>query len=535
MGNSVIMYNDEKNSISAILEPLGVTGIVLTGDDQKIIMLNYEPKESFSYGHIKIRPASIEYKGFSHDLTKIVNTKTCEDYPLDNLGTDQQIPSIMTNFDHNNILLAIDGNQISQLNSEVTTFSNSYMKLAPYAISKTSSRINSKIENGKITSQNFIASSKNNVLNLDLTEFINQVNLGSKLSIDKAKEISEGIFEVDPILRSAPLNSNISDANHVHSIKEMILSRTYSGYKNDALKLINNFNISGHSLYKDYFTVVALDIASNFSNVKSLEHRFSEDMSVIVVEKNEPLRLIYETHAEINNKVEFDNDIGGFYRPLDNLIKFEDEDAFIHEVAHAAINILFANEANPYPKDKGEIYDAFKAAENKLIHALINKLGYQKDEIQDSDVLKYYLKTFPETILFHKALKEGSELNLFEKYEFESNLSELGMSNNEALAIAQITSLIFDYDGESFSKELMAKTAELYYKPDADPQILDEILAPINKFVEEYIHPKVLTSLELHKSECLELIDNSNTDINLIGSAEFSFCIDEITGYHLLK
>jgi hypothetical protein len=346
-------------------------------------------------------------------------------------------------------------------------------------------------------------------------------------------------FNEDPILLSKPL-SIISDG-FAKSIKEAINSRLYSGYPIEAKHIIYNICINDKqpSLYKDFLIRVALDIASKKSSAPtSKEHFTQEDGSILFVERDEPLRLIYEHHNDINQKVVYNIDIGGFYRPTTNLIKFESETALVHEVAHAAVNIIFGNEALPYPKDKGEVYKAYLKVESTILYNLANKLGYNQDEeinkfndrldITDNNYgFKYKVKYLPEIKLLHNALRKSAELNIFEVREIENKLKELNITDDEAYIIAGIGSLLIDYNFDCFSGELIAKATELYYQKPDSKAVLNDILAPINDFSQTYIHPAVLDKIEAHKSYCASLAVYDENGVNA-KDGDFTFCIDEI-------
>jgi hypothetical protein len=262
---------------------------------------------------------------------------------------------------------------------------------------------------------------------------------------------------------------------------------------------------------------LALGIArgKDFPVIKDFSHVLSEDGAWLVVEREYPLTLIHPSNKEELKKYSYSSDDihGSIYMANYNVIVFENEEHFLHEAAHATMNILFNNEANPYPEEKGEIFKAYENAEKDVLIKILNRLGIETDEtIQYQSVhqLKYTLET------------NSSFKSLFSDENHEE-IPNLNITKSEYDLFFKIFKLFNAYNQENFDQELIVILHELAFD-GADSETLHHYFGKMEEFWTDHVHSRVVPLIEQHQNFC------NAGEPHFIGnnsSLSFEYCVSE--------
>lgn len=521
-----------------------------------VAKISYQHKHDYQYDKVKINAADFEYEGINHihqegsDISNLLTISndgsivvfTASSWLSDQLKSNYEkcdeaaisCERTYENLDIKEGKITAQASHYAKLeevfSEELVTDHQGAMDMFEHSYSYVGVKIDTKINAGKISSSTHSFAKNEDIANsIDLTRYTNQARLDHTLSIEDAKREAESLFIDFPVLNAKPVAQITS--NKVSSINDVLLNSLYS-YKADAANVIKNIkydiNHSSKFLFGDVFTIIALDLAKYNSSVVSKAHQFAADSSVYVLERNEPFRLIYETNEEIRQQrklidVGGEKEIGGFYRPLVNLITFQGDVELVHEATHACLHMLFANDALPYPKEKDKIQEKYNQAEKELLSNIASKLGYSDEEAKFSDdkwYNNYFFLNLPLVDLLYRA--QESDLNYFEELELKDKLNEYNISYEKAHLMSDIINVLQNYGTKDFSIELLPIMVQKYQE-GFNQDILDDIFSPLLSYWDEHIHPQVMTKIEEHRNEC----ENHN-ETNYLGSNNYAFCIEEI-------
>jgi hypothetical protein len=276
--------------------------------------------------------------------------------------------------------------------------------------------------------------------------------------------------------------------------------------------------------------------------------------ATIVVEKSEPLRIIHSI-----NRTDLDNlgatEAAGVYKPEHNVVLFlETGERAAHEYTHAAMSLLWNNNANPYSLESENSYHA--AVKGFLLN-LNSKLGQDSKDLLESDILEIYTHLKDYTILDLLAMSITPSLDIEKFFSYKNvfsgemqlntgelkkwqnkyfkdsiveeitneqiiiklteELDKLGLSPMEAEVVSSVSNLFYSYNKDQLDGELVAKMVELYYEYGEEP-VVKEVFSSIHQYWVDYIHPIVEQDLIIpHQLEC-----NGITDTNI-----FVHCVEE--------
>lgn len=575
MFHLVSIKEEDTKTLQSYMNLPGVKGKGSFSENYLMIEASFEAQNQAEYNNLKIKAADITVR----EITLIDNTPFIEDSEeleeesynssLISSGSEQtlEVSNTLPLFLEKSIEgIYSDSNYIGDAKSKIKKFAYDIkVSLSHTTVSK---RL--YIEEGKIISEKqFYYHNTENQIDLNEVFFgiRNQASLNSQISPEIAKVIYDRIYITFPILSSSlPIISTITYSQT--NIKDILLSRTYSNYPDlakEAVSLLSDSYQTQGQLFKDMLAVICLGIAKgkNDPNAPVTLHFTSEELSLqnflldnldlatLVVERKDPLKIIHTTSQEDLTIAAIKDSVAGAYKTEFNTVIFiNDTYRLVHELlGHAAANILFLNNANPYFKEKEE-------ALNKALINILNKvykdIEKPEDNLQTNNLFLIHNKLFssPTLALITAAHTPGiqnfkeffNQINVFSKYtitkahnkyfaekSFEEvkeedlisattqEIENLQLDPIDLHLIKKIGTLIFHYGFEDMSREIFATMLELFYEYPNNPKV-NNFFAPIEATIAEEIHQLVEEQLIIpHQLECSGKIDTNN----------FSYCVEE--------
>jgi hypothetical protein len=544
------------NIITSYLTSPGVTAKGSIGNSHLILEASFKAKNQIHYNTISIKAADINIKNF----------QIAENNPMtleleDGYSTNAVLP-----FSQEEIQVYSDLDQVIEETFDNSLFIQSskkalhrYIEVREGADSTSKTNQNLKIEGGQITFNSISYSLNDGQLNFEesFSAIKNLVDLDNQLNLEKAKEIHDTIYEYFPILNtSTPVVAEL--AHKLTNIKDILLSRTYSNTpelaEESVTSLSNTFKDQGQ-LFRDMLAVICLGIAKgkDFPIASAIIHvpLYNDPYSTIVVNRNEPLKIIHTTTQDDLLTAKIAESAAGAYKTEFNIAIFlNDTYRLVHELlGHAGANILYTNGGNPHPKGEEEAYQKaiidvllslYKKIEQTIEELQINDLWTAHNNLLNSPTLALITSSItPEVQNFENFFKKNNIQSEYlikkahNKYFPGKLITEvtqeelISMVNQESerlqlspmeLEIAQkMGILVFAYDKESIGREMFATMLELYYEHNNDP-IIKDFFAPIEQVIADPIHSIVTNQLIIpHQLEC------SGTT----SAAIFSYCVEE--------
>ncbi len=434
-------------------------------------------------------------------------------------------------------------------------------KLISFSIESITNSVKSEIKDGiykyKLLQSSASEKSKK-LLEANFDILINHARIDKTISSDEAVNYHNEIYSNLPILLSQP----IIDQNGIKpDLASLLLSRTYSTNHEQTSQLIGNISakLTSYNYKYDVMAFVTLGIAQgqDFPSAKYISHIPTEGGVFFAIERQDPLTIIHATNQdELKNYTYFsdNSDIGGFYRIEYNTLVFADERSFIHEAAHAVMNLAFNNNCKPYHESKGPIYDEYQQAEQELLLKIINRLGFESTqnlEEQSVDSLKSILKK--ETILdllryASDPLKiESDQYYLLSKYfpnrEFEdfsqffiefasTKIAELKLTESEYSLIGEITTLLHSpayYNQNTFDSEVIVRLPQLAFE-GVDAATMHHYFGKMEQFWNNHVHSHIASLVEEHQDFC-SIKSSCPIEHSFMGNSSninFEHCVGEL-------
>lgn len=485
-----------------------------------------------------------------------------------------QIPTSSNELDSNqknSVVIAQDTNNLIQVSSEsngiaiiddIFSVSNiadelkaKYIKAKEIASKPTceafsKSFIKTEIKDGTISAKYSIYSSEGDILqNLESLNILkSQINLDNSLTEDQAEEFHNKIYEKFPILNSSnPVVTNLDRKTVTQS--DLLLSRTYSKDKEAAIKVTQSMTKHyNYPVLNDVLAIITIGIAkgNEFPIAPSVGHVMGLSESTLVVERKDPLKIIHATDRDELDKMERYEAAGVYSSEFNVALFLREEKRGVHELTHAAMNILFNHNANPYSEYLKEIY---YTAEKEFLLNVVAKISKDVDEnlqssninihhnllfspivallamsiTPDFDINKFFKGAYREILLkkfqdaYFKDMKiEDITLDQI-KSKYLKEVDRLEINDSQANILAKIGIILLHYNYEQLNGELVSTMAELYHESEGMDFVRD-MFAPIDQYWQNNIHPLVEDSLIIpHQLECSGEV-NSN---------EFVYCVKE--------
>ncbi len=208
------------------------------------------------------------------------------------------------------------------------------------------------------------------------------------------------------------------------------LNRFYSSdCSATALEMSKVFSLKDAPYIRDVLRIVTQGIETGEQHpfVESTIH-YPFDGMVFVVSRKDPLHFVHcqdEAELAANSKHLVDRDIGGYYSTEYNVVTFQGDAQklaphFVHEAAHAVMNIVFKNGAKPFGKDNATQKAAYEHAEIECFKNLARVLGVTDAQLQEMsktedviDFLKYKSDERPPRSMLNLSEDDERILNVF--------------------------------------------------------------------------------------------------------------------------
>lgn len=416
----------DNEQLESIINSKSITGSGKITARSSIMDLEFKAQNRYTVGKTTIKAVdmSVAEAHFTGD-------RTPDELIAGRIKQDGSPQLLLGNDDNSSQLVLISEKTLSFLNNEdpIDTLENVFKDSAKLEILK------KEYQNALEMSKNSIISStsegKNTIENglikihsLTYKNFADdrqfksfeqvqkQIELDNSLNIEHAQAINNELYEKFPILNnSTPIVTMLN--NKIVSQLDILLSRTYSSDPIAANKVIKEVlaNSGKHgSVFNDLFAGIILGIAkgADYPVAPFLTHiNLEKDLlgiwqdillgrvigSTIVIERNEPLRIIHST-----DRTNLDNlgktEAAGFYSPEYNVALFLDTaERAVHEFVHAFNNLVFNNKGNPFSLKNENFY--LEAVKDFLLN-LNAKLKQSNDSILEFELssMRYNLESF---------------------------------------------------------------------------------------------------------------------------------------------
>jgi hypothetical protein len=540
---------DHSKEIENLVTEKSVTARGSIADKYIAMQSNFKTQNKFTSATTTIRAADAEIS----EIRMHIPTSSNElDYSQKNSVVIAQDTNnlIQVSEEPNGIAIIDDIFSVSSIADEFREKYIEAKETASEAISFSKSFIKTEIKDGTISAKYSIYSSEGDILqNLEsLNVLKSQVNLDNSLTEDQAEEFHNKIYEKFSILNSSsPVVTNLDRKTVTQS--DLLLSRTYSKDKEAAIKVTQS--ITKHYNYpvlNDVLAIITIGIAKGdeFPRAPSVGHVMGLSESTLVVERKDPLKIIHATDRDELDKMERYEAAGVYSSEFNVALFLREEERGVHELTHAAMNILFNHNANPYSEDLKEIY---YTAEKEFLLNVVAKISKDVDEnLQSSNVnIHHNLLFSPIVALLAMSITPDLDINKFFKgfnqkyllkkfqdaYFKDMNIEDitldhiknkhleemdrLEINDSQANILAKIGIILLHYNYEQFNGELVSTMAELYHESEYMDFVRD-MFAPIDQYWQNNIHPLVEDSLIIpHQLECSGEV-NSN---------EFVYCVQE--------
>ncbi len=574
MSHQLSVNEEASKTLQNYMESPGAKVKGSISENHLMVEASFEAQNQAEYESVTIKAADIIVREITLiDSTPLLKmSEEQEEEYYNNLlissatGQDLQVSNNLSPYIENSIEgIYSDISYITEVKSNIKDFA----RMIKFSGSSASSSNHLNIKDGKIISekQSYYHNEEAQInLNEVFFRIENQASLNNQISSEMARNIHNKIYEDFPILNSSsPIIPTIF--LRTTNIKDILLSRTYSNHPELAYKAISSLSRAYQNqdqLFKDMLAVICLGIAKgsdeptapatlHFTAQELLLQNFlleNLDSSTLVVKRKDPLKIIHTISQEDLSTARIKDSAAGAYKTEFNTAIFlQDAYRLVHELGHAAANILFLNDGNPYFKEKEEafnnalisvlskIYEYVENPQEKFqindLCSLHSKLFYSptlalitaasapevqnfKDFFNSIDVFSEYTITEAHNKYFaEKSLEEVTQEDLFAAAAQE--IENLHLTSTEANLIQRIGILVFHYGFKDMSREIFAIMLELYYEHDNDKAIKD-FFAPIEEIVSNDIHQLVETQLIIpHQLECNGTVNTNN----------FSYCVEE--------
>jgi hypothetical protein len=568
-----IVIKDEllNNQLQELGANPNIQGKAVVGENYEYVRANFKAKNIQKYKTTTVKVVDVD---FEHAMANIYKNMQAPKLAIDSPVEDNS-NLVAISDDNRNIYRPVEELQIilnqESSNNPITLMDDWDKKMLEFSRAGSSMKGEISISKGKYIHKKSGYNYNFEPIKANLNLILDHAKLDQALTLEVANVHYNEIYKKFSILSS----NAITEQNQIKpNLNSLLLSRTYSTDHTQTTNIISNIVAKiNHTPYNsDLLAFISLGMAqgAEYPFASSLTHVSSifnpnnplgsfinitdnfinnkDQGTTIVVKRQDPLTIIHAINDnELKNYTFFDNnpDIGGFYKPEFNIIVFKDERTFIHEAAHAVINLIFNNDAAPYFDNKGKIYTQYHEAARKTLFKIYEKLGKNIDDQNiDLGLIKYYLKRDTSLELFAYAAKR-SEIDdekkeyLAKKYfpdqeitDFKTSLdnltkskiNELQLSDDDISVIIEIGTILYFYpsDEQTFDAELIVRLPQLAFE-GVKAETLHHYFAEIEQFWNENIHSKVNHMVEVHNAQC------NSFEQTLLGAhnpTNFEYCLE---------
>lgn len=288
---------------------------------------------------------------------------------------------------------------------------------------------NTENENGKIKICSYLVRYNYEMTRSSLDRRVEfQMQADRSLSAHIIEALNEEMLSQYPLILSEQPCGALSQIKP-NSFMGVILSRTYSSNpmktKMHLEKVIGNCGFSHYT--SDIVKAMCLGIVKgdNYPFVKYEQNHIIGGTTYFISRKD-PLKIVhcqdkeeYALHRRNDCSPEGYRSVGYYSREY-NVIAFLADDmddntlgTFIHESAHAIMNILFKNKSKPYSSENAEQLNAYKLAELNVFRNVAEKLGFPAKELSSVDNVADIIKWLKDDIAIFSKHKNDKVLSAF--------------------------------------------------------------------------------------------------------------------------
>lgn len=316
------------------------------------------------------------------------------------------------------------------------------------------------------------------------------------------------------------------------TVPEMILSQTYSdGIASQTHRFFyeaisSSIQDSSPAIVRNVVFFIAISIASgrevSFDTGSYFDNEYLRRYT-----KNGPIKFIdasWETKNSVAPEyVEDDQDIGGYCSREYNIVTIysQHKPSLIHEIGHAAFQMLFDNGGNPYHTN----YD------KKFAPPLRN--AFEIAAIAHKDDLEKEFDAAFKSVIAQVDSRLGVHVFDLRWYSYDGlNLAKNATlttqppaTEGELSVLEHILKTVFTYEQDSWHAEIATRYIQLHVE-DVDQTTIEHYLHPIGEFLKKHALPKIDEEIQKHHEFCSHLQDGTNDEA-------FSYCLKEIVGTEL--
>jgi len=326
------------------------------------------------------------------------------------------------------------------------------------------------------------------------------------------------------------------------------------------LDLYKGDNASDYS--RDILDFLSISIASagGIDSISRSFYFFSHHN--VYVERNEKFQIVISDVLNTNLHSTIEGlAVGGEYRPTYHLVALPENSsefnvAFIHELTHAGINMIFGNDdAKAYSGNSESAYHAaakatlrnlaekldFAVGENADALSILNDLKMNSQVFQlvlasnglfvSADMMvslaKQYLnKEYSEDFLSQENVAELVSNELEANGVFSTNIPNFINEGDRAI-LQEFTKLAYGYKlEEALDRELIVRIPHLISNHVSIEKV-SEYFGPLMDYWKQTITPIVSNMREAHIAECEQRMDDT-----ILLEGHYDFCVGEVLEQH---
>jgi hypothetical protein len=344
---------------------------------------------------------------------------------------------------------------------------------------------------------NYNIAATNKLFQVSTPPLKRQAYADMNLSEDIIVTLNEIMLNQYPLIKQEQ-PCKVLEQDRINTSSDAILTRTYSSnkklttqYMTDAVKTYETLS----KYTREVMQVIEMaSIAGELApHAVSHSHTKIDDVFYNVSRQVQIVHCLTDNELSSHSPVGMRKNIGGYYSAEYNVITFLADDyenhflpSFIHEAAHAAFNMLYQNQSNPFLEDEPF---AFQKAEYQTFRLAASKLGISEDSLNKTESTNDVIHLLKDNRFLERLSLRTS------KQDLQPELDALALTDDDLTVLSQFADLVHFYKAEEISQELIVRVPQLFAEKVSASTIRVYFHA-IMDYWDKEISPKISTFID---------------------------------------